>query len=67
MTRVKGAETRTEREIPSGLSVSTELQTSDLVVEIFGRMNCPGSLLDTDLENFMVILQQRLSAVADLR
>lgn len=67
VTRVKGADTRREREIPSGLSVSTELPTSDLVVEIFGRMNGPGSLLDKDSEHLMVILQQRLSVVADLR
>jgi hypoxanthine phosphoribosyltransferase len=59
--------TRREREIPDGTLVSTEFHTRNLIINIFAWMEGPGSLLDLDLEDLMLLLQDRFSVVAELR
>jgi hypothetical protein len=60
-------QTRREREISDGTIISTEFKTRNLILDIFAWMEGPGSLLDLDLEDLMLILQDRFSVVAELR
>ena len=64
---VAAAPTRSEREIPEGGMVSTEWGTSDLILQVRGKMVGSGSLLSLDSDLLMTNLKNRFTAVADLR
>jgi len=64
---VAAAPTRREREIPEGGMVSTEWGTSDLILQVRGKMVGSGSLLSLDTDLLMTNLKNRFTAVADLR
>lgn len=64
---VSPAETRVEREIPEGGTVSTQLPTSDMIIQVRGQIDGSGNILALDLERLMINLKNRLMAVADLR
>lgn len=58
--------TAREREL-KGIVVSTDLPTSDLMVQLRGSIEIAGSLLDQDLAQLMSLLSKRFINVADLR
>jgi len=64
---VSPAETRVEREIPEGGTVSTQLPTSDMIIQVRGQIDGNGNILALDLDRLMINLKNRFMAVADLR
>ncbi|MCU0485831.1 MAG: hypothetical protein MUC85_06925 [Anaerolineales bacterium] len=59
--------TQRERTIPDGLTITTETETSDLILYVVGRGQAGVSELARDLETIMVKLNQQFKVVADLR
>ena len=65
---VAPASTRCEREIPDGGTVSTEVDTTDLILQARGYVEGgPGSLLAQEVDKVMTDLKNRFTAIADLR
>lgn len=66
LKKVAAGTTAREREL-KGVVVSTDLPTSDLMLQLRGMMSTAGSLLDHDTAQLMNLLNKRFANVADLR
>jgi hypothetical protein len=64
--RAPAAQTRRVREM-EGVLITTEIETSDMVIHVRGQMRGPISMIALDLERLMTTLKGRFAAVADLR
>ena len=64
--RMSAAQTRREREM-EGVRITTEIETSDVVIHVRGQMRGPISMIALDLERLMTALKGQFAAVADLR
>lgn len=64
--RIATATTERKREF-KGMILSTNLSTSDLMVQLRGTIGIAGSLLDRDTAQLMKLLSKRFAHVTDLR